>query len=53
MLPEDESLHSLRNGKSRAALNTWIFGLFVFLVIESCALGILVLIWMAGSGFFW
>jgi hypothetical protein len=51
MLPEDEHLRSLHNVKSRAALNTWIFGLFVFLVIESCALSIVVLIWMAGNGY--
>lgn len=53
MLPEDERLRSLHNEKSKAELNTWMFGLFVFLVIESCALGMVVMIWMAGNGYLW
>lgn len=39
------------NRLERSTLNTWVFGLVVFLTIEACALGIVVLIWMIDNGY--
>jgi len=45
--PNQKPSHRL----DRPTLNTWIFGLIVFLTVEACALGIVVLIWMIDSGY--
>ncbi|HWQ84764.1 MAG TPA: hypothetical protein VN363_09365 [Anaerolineales bacterium] len=38
------------NRLSRSSLNSWIFGLVIFLIVEICALGVVVFMWMVDSG---
>lgn len=41
--------HSRR--MDRSTLGLWIFALAVFLFVESCVLGVIVLMWMIDAGY--